>query len=53
MKPAADAPGATVPSMVQAPIFFNRNRVFRIYKGGKLFHDFFGDAAEDGDCQRH
>jgi len=34
--------------MVQAPIFFNRNRVYRIYKGGKLFHDFFGDDSEDG-----
>jgi mannose-6-phosphate isomerase len=34
--------------LVKAPIFFNRNRVYRIYKGGKLFHDFFGDPAEDG-----
>jgi mannose-6-phosphate isomerase len=32
----------------QHPIFFNRNRVFRVYKGGKLFHDFFGDEAVDG-----
>jgi len=30
------------------PIFFERNRVFRVYKGGKLFHDFFGDEAVDG-----
>ena len=30
------------------PLFFERNRVFRVYRGGKLFHDFFGDAAEDG-----
>lgn len=29
------------------PIFFKRNRVFRVYQGGKLFHDFFGDPAED------
>lgn len=29
------------------PIFFKRNRVFRIYKGGLLFSDFFGDAKED------
>jgi mannose-6-phosphate isomerase len=35
-------------SLTQAPIFFNRNRVFRVYKGGKLFHDFFGDEALDG-----
>ena len=30
------------------PIFFRRNRVFRVYLGGKLFHDFMGDAPEDG-----
>lgn len=30
------------------PIFFKRNRVFRVYLGGKLFHDFMGDAPEDG-----
>jgi len=29
------------------PIFFERNRVGRVYKGGKLFHDLFGDAPED------
>lgn len=33
--------------ITEAPIFFERNRVFRVYKGGKLFHDFFGDEAED------
>lgn len=32
----------------QMPIFFERNRVFRVYKGGKLFHGFFGDEAVDG-----
>lgn len=30
------------------PIFFKRNRVFRVYLGGKLFSDFLGDAPEDG-----
>ena len=30
------------------PVFFRRNRVFRVYLGGKLFHDFLGDAPEDG-----
>jgi mannose-6-phosphate isomerase len=30
------------------PIFFQRNRVFRVYKGGMLFNDFFGDVREDG-----
>ena len=34
--------------MSRSPIFFERNRVFRVYKGGKLFHDFFGDDAVDG-----
>ena len=37
-------------SLVGAPLFFNRNRVYRIYRGGKLFHEFFADAAEDGHC---
>ena len=30
------------------PIFFERNRVGRVYTGGKLFHGFFGDDAVDG-----
>lgn len=30
------------------PIFFERNRVFRVYKGGKLFADFFSDDSDDG-----
>ena len=29
------------------PIFFDRNRVYRIYKGGLLFSDFFGDERKD------
>ena len=32
----------------QYPVFFRRNRVFRIYQGGKLFHELMGDAPEDG-----
>lgn len=35
-------------SLTQNPIFFNRNRVARVYTGGKLFHSFFGDQAVDG-----
>jgi hypothetical protein len=35
-------------SKLESPIFFERNRVFRVYEGGKLFHDFFGDEAVDG-----
>lgn len=30
------------------PIFFERNRVGRVYTGGKLFHGFFGDEKADG-----
>ncbi len=30
------------------PIFFERNRVGRVYSGGKLFHGFFGDEPVDG-----
>lgn len=30
------------------PVFFERNRVARVYTGGKLFADFFGDAPVDG-----
>ena len=30
------------------PVFFRRNRVFRVYRGGKLFHELLGDPAEDG-----
>lgn len=29
------------------PIFFEKNRVFRVYLGGKLFSEFFGDDSED------
>lgn len=30
------------------PIFFERNRVGRVYSGGKLFNGFFGDEEKDG-----
>ncbi len=30
------------------PVFFEKNRVFRVYLGGKLFSEFFGDESEDG-----
>ena len=30
------------------PVFFERNRVGRVYSGGKLFHGFFGDEPTDG-----
>ena len=34
--------------LLKHPMFFDRNRVFRVYQGGKLFHSFFGDEAVDG-----
>lgn len=30
------------------PIFFEKNRVARVYTGGKLFSEFFGDDSKDG-----
>lgn len=30
------------------PMFFEKNRVARVYTGGKLFSEFFGDDSEDG-----
>ena len=30
------------------PVFFKRNRVFRVYLGGKLFSELLGDAPVDG-----
>ena len=37
------------PELLEQPLFFHRNRVFRVYTGGKLFHELFGDEAVDGD----
>lgn len=34
--------------MFTKPIFFERNRVGRVYTGGKLFADLFGDEPVDG-----
>ena len=34
-------------TIASLPIFFEKNRVFRVYLGGKLFADFFGDDSED------
>lgn len=33
--------------LTQKPIFFKRNRVKRVYTGGKLFADFLGDEPVD------
>lgn len=37
-----------ISELLKRPIFFERNRVFRLYKGGLLFNKFFNDKAEDG-----
>lgn len=37
----------TKSEIVKKPIFLNRNRVGRIYTGGKLFAGFFGDEPVD------
>lgn len=34
--------------ILKGPLFFEKNRVFRIYRGGALFADFFGDDSNDG-----
>ncbi len=39
---------SSIASILCHPIFFQRNRVFRVYQGGKLFHSFFGDDPVDG-----
>ena len=36
------------PELWEQPIFFARNRVSRVYRGGLLFSNFLGDAKEDG-----
>lgn len=33
---------------LQGPIFFEKNRVWRVYTGGALFAEFFGDDSIDG-----
>lgn len=37
----------TTSELASRPLFFERNRVYRIYQGGALFHPLFGDPAED------
>ena len=32
----------------EQPLFFEKNRVWRVYTGGALFADFFGDHSVDG-----
>lgn len=34
--------------LASQPVFFEKNRVFRVYTGGKLFSEFFSDDSKDG-----
>jgi len=34
--------------LTKQPIFFNRNQVYRVYKGGYLYGEFIGEPQEDG-----
>ena len=36
-----------IKNIASSPVFFEKNRVFRVYLGGKLFSEFFGDNSED------
>ncbi len=38
----------TIKKLLSGPIFFQKNRVGRVYTGGALFADFFGDDSTDG-----
>lgn len=38
-----------VKKIIKEPIFFERNRVYRIYKGGMPYKEFFNDGFDDGE----
>ncbi len=38
--------------LVTQPVFFERNRVYRLYVGGKSFRELFGDGYDDGTDNR-
>jgi len=39
-----------IQKIINNPIFFERNRVKRVYLGGKLFHELYGDEPVDNHC---
>lgn len=43
-----NATNETIKKLLSGPIFFKKNRVGRVYTGGALFADFFGDDSTDG-----
>lgn len=38
----------SIKELLTRPLFFEQNRVGRVYTGGALFADFFGDDSQDG-----
>ena len=36
-----------IEKIINNPVFFERNRVYRVYRGGSLFNSFFGDKKEN------
>ncbi|MBQ7164116.1 MAG: class I mannose-6-phosphate isomerase [Clostridia bacterium] len=37
-----------IEKLIKQPLFFERNRVYRIYKGGKPYKEIFNDGYDDG-----
>ena len=37
-----------IEKLIREPLFFERNRVYRIYKGGKPYKEIFNDGYDDG-----
>lgn len=37
-----------IKELIKRPLFFEKNRVSRVYTGGALFSKFFGDCSSDG-----
>ena len=37
-----------IEKIIKEPLFFERNRVYRIYKGGKTYKEYFNDGFDDG-----
>ncbi|MDC7226942.1 MAG: class I mannose-6-phosphate isomerase [Spirochaetales bacterium] len=36
-----------IKKIIHNPVFFERNRIYRVYRGGKLFKNLFDDPVED------
>lgn len=40
--------GMDIEKIIKQPVFFERNRVYRIYLGGKPYREIFNDGYDDG-----